>query len=84
LDRELVAIDARFVDLLERKLRALLVLHAEIRARPRDRQERTNLDGLVLREGRTGDSACDYTNDGQGENSVVAHGPLRSSAKPEP
>src|SRR5215472_3401906 len=55
-DLELVAVDARLVDQLERELDALLVLHAEIRSGAGDRQQRADLDGLVLRmQGRRDD-----------------------------
>ena len=55
LNDELVAVDAGLVELLERELDALLVLRAEIGARPRHREQRADLDGscsLRLR-GRT-------------------------------
>jgi hypothetical protein len=54
LDFELVAADAGLVDLLDRKLDALLVLGAEIGARSRHREQPPDLDRLVLGAGGVG------------------------------
>src|SRR5947207_3183357 len=48
LTGEFVAVDGGLVELLERKLHALLVLRTEIRARPRHRQQPADLDRLIL------------------------------------
>ena len=67
LDGELVAVDAGLVELLERELDALLVLRAEIGARPGHRKQRADLDRLVLRVRSPEGDARDQTQctDGQ-------------------
>jgi hypothetical protein len=49
LDLEFGAVDAGLVDLLERELDALLVLRAKIGSGSRHRQQRADLDDLVIR-----------------------------------
>ena len=77
LDGELVAVDAGLVELLERKLDALLVLRAEIGARSRHRQQRADLDRLVLRVRRAdGGNRNERRRGRQYVTSLLAHGVL--------
>src|SRR5262249_61082211 len=88
LDLEPVAVDPGLLDLLDRKLDALLILDPEIGTRPRHREQPPDLEHLVLRvrgfrgsEQSNAGSDAD-TNDGR----MPSHGPLLKaivSFKPE-
>src|SRR5262249_52101832 len=78
LDLEPVAVDPGLVDLLDRKLDALLVLYPEIGTRARHREQSPDPDRLVLRVGdirgadhRNAGSHTDTKNGG-----MCSHGPL--------
>src|SRR5262249_31985236 len=78
LDLEPVAVDPSLVDLLDRKLDALLVLYPEIGPRARHREQSPDPDRLVLRVGDIRGSeqgnACSHTDTQNGE--MCSHGPL--------
>src|SRR5262249_58205317 len=78
LDLEPIAVDPSLVDLLDRKLDALLVLYPKIGTRARHREQAPDPDRLVLRVGdiRGGEqgNTCSHTDTQNG--GMCSHGPL--------
>src|SRR5205823_3609961 len=81
LDLEFVAVDACLVDLVERELDTLLVLHPEIRARTGHREQASDLDDLVLRLGDSAGSQQDC--ECRTERGGMLHGVLSLKRMPE-